>query len=378
MLTSPVHEIPPTKGAAVESWIDSVSKNLLSYQPHVVSIAHDFMPSREYKEGVYYHRIHIGRVYKRVFQKILGFDFYSYNKRVFHIIQKVRPDIIHIHNYHGAGEIVGRIRGFDAKIKIVLHMHNISESFQKKPFPKVDVFLGCSRYITDYYAKNRLIKADKFIPIYNGVDTEKFRAALNKKGKLKDFLGDCSQKNIFYIGRISEEKGVDKIVEIARLLQCDENYRFYLFGEISNSGERKRFYQRLCDEIKAQSLKNITFFDYVAPQKMHYIYQMADCVIVPSRFEEPFCMVAIEAMASGIPTVCAYKGGMKEYLEDEKNAMVIYDYDDFAKQGKEKIQRLFEDGALKERIITHAEAMVRENYDWLDIAVKLEAIYKNL
>ena len=69
---SDVHEIPPTKGAAVQTWIDETAKRLIKYQPHIISIAHDFYPIKEFKDGVFFHRIRFSKIYKRIFQKILG------------------------------------------------------------------------------------------------------------------------------------------------------------------------------------------------------------------------------------------------------------------------------------------------------------------
>lgn len=37
----------------------------------------------------------------------------------------------------------------------------------------------------------------------------------------------------------------------------------------------------------------------IPPEKMHCYYPLADLVVIPSQFQEPFCMVAIEAMGAG-------------------------------------------------------------------------------
>ena len=64
--------IPPIKGAAVQTWINEVAKRLMFFEPHTISIDDEFLPLKEYKDGVFHHRIHISRVYERIFQKILG------------------------------------------------------------------------------------------------------------------------------------------------------------------------------------------------------------------------------------------------------------------------------------------------------------------
>jgi len=376
MFSSPIHEIPPTKGAAVEKWIDEVSKRVISYQMHIISISHDFMLDREFIGGVYYHRIKIGKLYKRIFQKILGWDIYSYNKRVFGLIKKISPDIVHIHNYYGAKEIINKIRLLDKNIKIVVHMHNISNSFEARDFSEIDSFIGCSEFITNYYKNKNLVRSNDFIHIYNGVDIDLYDLVATKK--IKNIFDNGDKKNIFYFGRVSKEKGVDKIVEMASIFKNNNKYNFYIVGELSNSGDRKKFLNELKEKIKIDNLKNISFLDYIAPQKIHLAYKMADIVVIPSRFEEPFCMVAIEAMASKIPIICSNKGGMKEYLVDEYNAIVIDDYENFAALAVEKIEELFLDVFKKNIIAQNGYETVKERFDWQDIAIGCEKYYNKI
>lgn len=375
MFGGPQHEIPPTKGAAVQMWIYEVSRRLITYQTHIISISHEFLPSKEFDNGIYFHRIHLSRIYKRIFQKILGWDIYSYNKRIFKIIKKIEPDIVHIHNYYDAKEIIEWIKEYNENIKIIFHMHNQSNKFEKREFPKVDIFAGCSNFIIDHYKNNSLVKADKFKTIYNGVDVQKFNQAIQEKEQIKKFLNiDSKTKNIFYIGRISEEKGVDKIVEIAKLLKDDTSFRFYCIGEISKSGCRREYYNNLENIIQKNNLNNIEFLDFIAPQKIHLAYQLADMLIVPSRFEEPFCMVTIEAMASNIPTICASKGGMKEYLENNINSLVIKDYDKFSDIAAMKIKEYF-NNCSNEDMVLNAKNMVKSKFNWSEIASEVERVY---
>lgn len=39
----------------------------------------------------------------------------------------------------------------------------------------------------------------------------------------------------------------------------------------------------------------------VTPEEIYNYYSLADLVVIPFQFQEPFCMVAIEAMGAGKP-----------------------------------------------------------------------------
>jgi glycosyltransferase involved in cell wall biosynthesis len=370
------HEIPPTRGAAVQTWIYEVAKRIITFETHIISKSHNFLANKEFKNGVFFHRIKVGVIYRRIFQKILGWDIYSYNDRILKKIKQIQPDIIHIHNYYNIKEIIKKIRIFDKNIKIIMHMHNDSKQFNKKDFPFVDVFIGCSNYITNLYKDKDCIKTDFFTTLYNGVDNHKFNSSIKHKSTIKA-LTNTAKYNICYFGRVSPEKGVDKILQIAKLLKNDANLQFSIIGEIPTQGGRAEYYQKLIRYQKNNNLTNVKFLDNIVPQKIQLAYQLADLIIIPSLFEEPFCMVAIEAMASKVPTISAYKGGMKEYLIDNKNTMIIADYDNFALIAVEKINDYLKDKKMLDNIINNAH-ITAKSFDWLKVANQTEKLYNEI
>jgi len=373
MFAGPQHEIPPTKGAAVQTWIDEVSKRIFDYQTHIISISHPFFPEKEFEKGVYYHRIKIGRSYKRIFQKILGWDVYSYNKRVFNIIKTIEPDIVHIHNYYNSKEIVSYIRRWNKKVKIVLHMHNESDKFNGKDFPEVDLFIGCSDYITGIYRENKLIKSKVFQTIYNGVDIDKFSIDKFKKDNINSIYKiDRNQLNVCFFGRISPEKGVDKFVELAKLFDSNKQISFHIFGEISKSGGRKVYADKILNIVN--SISNTTIHDYIPPQKIHLAYNIADIVIVPSRFNEPFGMVALEALASKKIVISVKKGGLKEFLNNN-NSFLVDDYESFSSESKKIIEQIMKNTP---KIITENAYKDAKKFDWQIIANNVMQIYDKI
>ena len=72
---------------------------------------------------------------------------------------------------------------------------------------------------------------------------------------------------------------------------------------------------------------------------MYLAYQYADIVIVLSRFEEPFGMVSLEALAAGKIVIAAKKGGLPEFLNNN-NSFLIGDYENFSKIAKNIILNL--------------------------------------
>lgn len=333
MLTSHQTEVPPTKGAAIQTWMHEVCQRLPHYQTHILSIAHPHLPAREFRNGVYYHRIRIGRVYRRLFQKLTRWNPNGYHRRAFHIIRAIRPDIVHIHNDHATGDLVRWIRTHLPTTHVVLHLHNEIQKFDQSPYPPVDLCLGCSDYITDHYRPR--IDSPDFATLYNGVDPFRYQetARLHATGTYKRYSPDTITVACF--GRVSPEKGTDQFVELSRLCKDDTHLRFICVGEISRHGKRAELYRNIQATMREHDLAKLQFLDVVPQDMMHLAYAQADIIVIPSRFEEPFCMVAIEAMAAGIPIIAVAKGGLREYLRHNENALLVQDYTRFAEQAKQ-------------------------------------------
>lgn len=375
MFAGPVHPVPPLKGAAVETWMYEVSKRLITFEPHIVSIGSSFYPAREFRDGIYFYRINFSPVYKRLFQKMTKIDPLNYPKRVLRIINEVKPDIVHIHNtFKWAFPVIEELNN---KTKVILHFHN-EISVDREIL--IDAFVGCSEYIVDLHKKNKNIKAKYYRYIYNGVDLEKFkpywevldiRQSLRNRFKIKN-----DEFVVLFVGRVSPEKGVEYVVEIANQLKDSKNIKFFIIGEISKRGERYEYAKNIIQ--KANSIKDkIVFTDVFPPSKMPLIYLIGDVVIVTSNFEEPFGMVAIEAMASGIPVIARQKGGLKEFIKDGFNGFFVRE-DKIVEDSINFIKCLIEDQTVKMRIGSNGRETVEKFFSWDLISENTENFYKKL
>jgi len=371
LLSQEVHPIPPRKGAAVEQWIDAVAHRLDAFEPHIVSVPHPDLPDDQRVGSVRYHRIHVGRVYNRLFRKITRLDPYSYLDRVVRYARSVAPAIVHLHN--APQFVLGIARGLPAA-RLILHMHN-----EKEPRfdAALDCLAGCSRYIVEWY-RRKGVRARRFVVLPNGVDVNVFRpkweqapvgAALKARFAIPEH-----RFVVLYVGRISPEKGVDLLVEAFRHLD-QARFHLVLVGEwpkgSASTSERVAYAERLQRELVGL---NTTVIDTLAPDRVHEAYQLGDVVVVPSRFEEPFSMTAIEAMASGVPVLALRKGGMAEYMVDRENAVVLPP----ATPATELAARLRELAASKELldgVARRARAFVVGRFTWEQVVKETQALY---
>ena len=358
------YAIPPLKGAAVQTWTNEVAKRLWFYEPHTICVDDEFLPLKEYRDGVYHHRIHLSKIYKRIFQKILGWDVYSYNDRVFNELKKINPDIVHFQNYHnGVEKLVKKIKTWNKDIKVILHLHNFYD-FKNKNFDKLDAIVTCS----DFLMKNFecLPNAKIYKVIKNGVDIDKFKK-INLKKDEKIIIG--------FVGRIVSQKNVEYIIELAREFKNLPEYNFKIIGEIIKRKDNYEYYKSLVKKIKEYNLNNIELLDNISPDKVHAAYNDFDFTIIPLNDKEPFCMVGIEAMSCESFVIARSGGGSKEYMVDGENCK-LFEFENFAKEVKEYILNL--KYPEKHRIISSARKMCEENFSWNKIAEDTQKFYKEV
>jgi glycosyltransferase involved in cell wall biosynthesis len=98
------------------------------------------------------------------------------------------------------------------------------------------------------------------------------------------------------------------------------------------------------------------------------MYSDADICVVPSTWEEPFGIVAVEAMAAGRPVCAARVGGLQEIVIDGESGFLFNrgDAGDLAR----RLGALLDDGALRSRMGTVGRARAEIEYDWANIIAR--------
>lgn len=373
MLSQEVHPIPPTKGAAVEQWIEAVAHRLEGFQVHVVSPLHPYRPRTEFDGRVHYHRISLSRLYRRLFRKLTRLDPYPYIQRVNRYAASIGVDIVHLHNApHFVAPIVKRL----PRAPLLLHMHNLK---QLSHTDAVACLIGCSDFITDAY-RGAAEAARTYRTIPNGVDANEFTSCGEKpaeRASVRNAYGVPSKIVVLYVGRISPEKGPDRLVDAFRRLD-PERFHLVLVGEWPQGDPKRNERVAYANKLRQDIVEcNTTILDTVVPDAMRQIYCLGDLLVIPSRFDEPFSMVAIEAMASGLPVVAVRKGGMLEYMSHGENAHLISG-DATPHEMAKAIERVATDPSYAKYLGAAGRRLVRGHFTWERVAEKTAALYGEL
>ena len=175
------------------------------------------------------------------------------------------------------------------------------------------------------------------------------------------------KKVILCISRIDYQKNQKILLEI---IKHHPDTHLLLIGPVTA--------QWYCQEIVEEAVtfklqERLTVIPGLAPDSVELLQALktAHCFILPSR-HEPFGIAALEALDAQVPLIASAVGGLRDFLCDEKNALLFVDND------VESLLNAY-DKLEKFRSVTVAGGIETASvYNWQNIAAKLSEIYRSL
>lgn len=160
-----------------------------------------------------------------------------------------------------------------------------------------------------------------------------------------DIQIDKSTFNIISVGRLSHQKGYDKLINLMpRILARNPLVKLYIVGE----GEERR---NLENQIKEQHLTdNVILTGFV---KNPYSLMKKMDLFVCSSVAEGFSLVIAEALTVGLPVVSMECAGPNELLGQGKYGLLCSTYDELTNtivnisQDKKFLQELCEKSRIR-------------------------------
>ena len=208
------------------------------------------------------------------------------------------------------------------------------------------------------------IDKNKSIVLHDGVDLINFKKNKILKKKIS---------NILYAGSFYEGRGVDLILNIAKVLK---NKRFYLYGKRKNDN----FF------LNKFNLNNVKIFPMIEYRKIFNKIKNADLLLMPyslnrvsigvsknddtSKFASPIKM--FEYLASGIPFISSNLNVLKEVLKNKKNCIIAIN--NSTEEWVNRIIFLEKNLSLRKKIIRNAVSTAQQ-YTWFERVEKIVKIY---
>lgn len=267
-----------------------------------------------------------------------------YHPKIAMKIHKMKLDIIHTNTEFAIG-MFGRIMAKELFVPVVHTYHTIYEDYThyiKKYISKEDR----AKKLAQLYSKFSVRGAEELIVptekvaelmrgygvkpdiniIPTGIDLSRFgtRDTAEQKNKLKKTLGiPKGNKVILYLGRVSQEKNIDEIMEyLDRYMNHHDNVTFLVIGD----GPYKSTLEKNAKLMKHR--KQMIFAGAKPWDEITHYYQIAD-VFVSASTSETQGLTYIEALSSGVPVVARKDECLEGVLLQGENGYAFVDEETF-------------------------------------------------
>ncbi len=227
--------------------------------------------------------------------------------RLIAMMAQFRPDVVNLHFVGAPAVFLVLARKF-LRFKFIVSLHGDDvEGYTRGTWfdrwvmhatlGEADAVTACSRYLLNAARAIAPGIATKSGVVYNGVDLP----ASQSNGRADGAL--------VAVGRLMPKKGFDVLLQAMDLLRASGSSPHLTL--IGDGPERVR----LEDQVRRLMLDSVV--EMCGPKDRAAVRQAIHAsrlVVIPSR-QEPFGMVALEAMAEGKPVVATRAGGLPEVLD---------------------------------------------------------------
>ena len=367
--------VPAPIGASVSRVVYELARNL----PPRFNVTVCGLPHPELSEGVHEGvryvwaasnvDQHIARWYDRAIRapRRLGLRHRPQHGTPFHAagyarnglrrLQAFQPQVVHLQT---VSQLLPVARRRFPAAKLVLHMHcdwlrELPRAATRRRLQHADLILGVSEYITDGIREAFPEHADRCRSLYNGVDVDAFtqvgRSAevAERSEALRRELGLGEGPVVLFVKAISPETGLHVLLQaFDRLRERIPGAKLVIIGwfagynqaawirnrgtevETPRTRRARADFRRWERAYPGQMRQQIDAFDghVVVAEKIPHAelpawYGLADVMAVPSVWNEPFTLVALEASAAGLPVVASRRGGLPEFVQDGVTGMLV-------------------------------------------------------
>jgi glycosyltransferase involved in cell wall biosynthesis len=187
----------------------------------------------------------------------------------------------------------------------------------KQNLRTADKIIAISSATKDYVLRLGA-KPSKIEVIYNGVDVARFRVIPGKREEMRKKLGiPYGAIVVFTVRRLVYKNGVDTLLDCANI--AVKKNRKIMFLVVGKGPDMENVRLQVAQLGIAANFKLAGF---VSDADLPSYYNAADMFVLPSKSGEGLPLVAMEAMACGLPVVATNVGGIKEILLDQYGKLV--------------------------------------------------------
>ncbi|BAQ64521.1 glycosyltransferase family 4 protein [Geminocystis sp. NIES-3709] len=318
--------------------VGGIARHVAELYPEIVQLEHDVhiitlefgnAPKFEIVEGIKIYRISVPHN-DNFFQWVANMNDIM-RVTAENLINKIGTfDLIHAHDWLVADSAIPVKHHFKIPLIATIHateygrhngIHNETHAYiaSKEGTLVYEAWrvIVCSGYMRHEIHRALGCPWDKIDVVYNGIRPEKkVRSSNFDYWEFRRKFADDDEKIIYYVGRMTYEKGVHILLNAApKILDTLEGKaKFVIIG-----GGNTNYIKDLAHNLGIWD--RCYFTGFMSDDDLNLFQTVADCAVFPSLYE-PFGIVALESFASRVPVIVSDTGGLPEVVRHGQTGIV--------------------------------------------------------
>lgn len=309
-------------------------------------------------------------------------DFRTYRLLV-RRLKELAPDVVHTHSSKAG--ILGRRAARRAKVPAIVHtihglaftastsrwVNRVYKMLERQAAPITDKIICVADAMRDQSLAANIGKADQYITIYSGMETQPFLHPPTPREEIRRQFGLREEHvAVGTIARLFHLKGHEDLLDIApQLCAKFSSLRFLWIGDGLLRAEFER-------RIDAMGLKDrFILTGLVPPQRIPELTGAMDILVHPSR-REGLARALPQGSLAAKPTITYDIDGAKEAVLDGRTGFVLPPFDKH--KLSEAITVLMDDPSRRRIMGEAGRAFALDRFDASVMVNSLEKVYQQL
>lgn len=290
---------------------------------------------------------------------------------------KNKYDIIHCH-WPFPHIIFGYLASRFGKSKLVSSFYGVELRWVKNKLPMFEPLLKFAikksdavTAISSYTAR----EVNEIVPV--NITIIPFGAAItvSNVSNQRSVVSEKRPKNILFVGRLVERKGVKYLIEAFELINKKIEANLTIVGDGSEKSNLKEL-------VRKKRLENKVFFKgKVTASQLEEFYSKCDVFVLPAIVDskgdtEGLGVVLLEAMSYQKPVVASALGGILDIVKDGDNGLLVPEKE--SNKLAEAILQILQNPDLGSRFGKAGFNFVNTNFSWNKIISDIIKVYQSV
>jgi glycosyltransferase involved in cell wall biosynthesis len=362
------------KGIEVEVYTSSY-KGLRSQELYGIKV-HRFHYFFKKWETLTHEETAVDRVKKGLLNKLLVFCYLFMGAwQIVGLARRSKYDIVHTH-WPLPHAIFGYIASKISGAKHILYFHGVELMWVRSELKFLKPFLRWAIRKADAVICNSSHTAQRIKEIYNREVhiIPSGQAVMAESSVPKEKIKTSSQKQILFVGRLVERKGVRYLIEAFSTLPSNIEARLNIVG----TGPEMEVLKKLVEDKNLS--EKVSFLGKVTPQELDQCYRKADVFVLPAVIDrkgdtEGLGVVLIEALTYKVPVIASAVGGIVDIVKHNETGILVPEKDVAALS--QALNKILSDPQYAQKLAEAGYSHVKENYNWDTITGKIIKIFKD-